>query len=278
MSILDSDSATSAIRVSVDEVKVSDRFRQDLGDLSDLKASIDDLGLLHPVVVTADLELVAGQRRLEAMRQLGAIEVDARVVEGLDDAAALLVAERDENTCRKAMTASELYALGKSLEEMERPKRAAATTANLPTTPKGSAEPVGRAYEVVAPAVDMSPAQWKRLKHIGERAEEGDPVATETMEAINKGTETISGGYQAVRDKSTGDLGNVGDKRSVPRKKGPTKQLQQLASKVKDLGNLVRMIDLEGLTKDEADSIAADLAEGLSALNSLKNQLRKVTP
>jgi hypothetical protein len=40
------------------------------------------------------------------------------------DAALLLQAERDENTCRKDFTPSEAVAIGKELEELERPKAA----------------------------------------------------------------------------------------------------------------------------------------------------------
>ena len=272
-------------RVAVDSVRVQDRYRGDLGSLDDLCESIRAVGLLHPIVVTRDLRLVAGQRRLEAVRLLGWSEVPATFVSGLGEASALLVAERDENTCRKPMTASELYALGKALEELERPK-ARERQAHGETAPGkrlGSDDPKrstgGRTYEVVAPAVDMSPAQWKRLKHIGDRAKEGDPVANKTMEDIDKGNQTVAGGYDKLRSGGPDrDLGNIGDKRSIPRKKQGGKQLRQLASKIKDLGNLVKMIDLDGLTKEEADSIAADLSEGLAALNSLRNQLRKVNP
>ena len=55
-------------------------------------------------------KLVAGQRRLEAFKLLGHATIPARVVSNLG-AAALLRAERDENTCRKALTMSELESL-----------------------------------------------------------------------------------------------------------------------------------------------------------------------
>jgi hypothetical protein len=270
--------------VLIDSVQVEDRHRRDLGDLSGLCESIERLDLLHPIVVTRDLRLVAGHRRLEACRKLGRTEIRASIVDHLDAASALLVAERDENTCRKAMSASELYALGKALEDLERPKaeerrREAGRNHGRGMDSSGSAEPnlsPGRTYEVVAPAVDMSPAQWKRLKHIGQRAEEGDPVAAETLAAIDKGNQTIAGGYRAMRGDST-DLGNIGNIRTVPKKRSANNQLRQLADKVKGLGSLARMIDLDGLTGEEAASIADDLGEGLSALATLKNQLRKVS-
>jgi hypothetical protein len=39
---------------------VNERDRSDLGDISELAASIAAVGLLHPVVITADNELITG--------------------------------------------------------------------------------------------------------------------------------------------------------------------------------------------------------------------------
>src|SRR5690348_13748352 len=99
-------------RVGLHEIKVGDRARTNLGDLADLTASIEELGLLQPIVVTEDHELIAGGRRLEACRKLGMAEVEVTIAERITDAAGLLSAERDENTCRKDMTPSELVAIG----------------------------------------------------------------------------------------------------------------------------------------------------------------------
>jgi ParB-like chromosome segregation protein Spo0J len=133
------------------------------------------VGLLQPVVVNPEGRLIAGQRRLQACKLLGWIEVDVHVVTGLDDARALLAAERDENTCRKDMTASELYALGKALEELERPKaaeRQGARTDLYPTS--GSGEPkVERTREAVGEGMGISGGQWQRLRHVGDLAEQG---------------------------------------------------------------------------------------------------------
>jgi ParB/RepB/Spo0J family partition protein len=114
------DASSSFGLVALDEVAVEDRFRTDLGELADLVDSIRQIGLLHPLVITADRRLVAGSRRLAACRQLGWTHAPAHVVAGLDDAVALLIAERDENTCRKDMTPEEKIALGAALEHLER--------------------------------------------------------------------------------------------------------------------------------------------------------------
>jgi N6-adenosine-specific RNA methylase IME4 len=47
-------------------IKIGGRHRKELGDLDELVRSIDDVGLLHPIVITPDNELIAGVRRLKA--------------------------------------------------------------------------------------------------------------------------------------------------------------------------------------------------------------------
>lgn len=79
------------------------RDRQDLGNIDELAQSIAAVGLLHPVVVTADYVLIAGDRRLAAVKQLGWAEVPVTVVD-ITTAADALRAEADENTCRKGLT------------------------------------------------------------------------------------------------------------------------------------------------------------------------------
>lgn len=192
--------------VQIDTIKVGERHRRDLGDIDSLAESIATIGLINPITIDRDFNLVAGGRRLEALRRLGEKSVEVRIVEGLDDAASRLIAERDENTCRKDMTPSELYALGKALEALERPNAAErqrdAGIANLPGHESVSVETnshAGRTKNVVAPAVGLSPAQWMRLKHIGDRAQEGDEAAVEVMEEIERGAQTVSGGYRSLR-------------------------------------------------------------------------------
>lgn len=102
------------------QIIIESRCRTDLGDIKPLAQSIDDIGLLHPIVVNSSHRLIAGERRLAACKSLGWETVPARVVKTLDDATAALKAERDENTCRKDFTPSEAVALGERLEEIYR--------------------------------------------------------------------------------------------------------------------------------------------------------------
>ena len=97
------DSPATVAVLDLADIDIGERDRTDLGDITELAASIDEVGLLHPVVVTRDRKLVAGGRRLAAVRELGWLEVPVTYV-SVDKVADVLRAEMDENTCRKPLT------------------------------------------------------------------------------------------------------------------------------------------------------------------------------
>lgn len=122
------------MKIGIDKIIIPpyrNRRDGDDGALALLAASIRDVGLLHPPVVSPDYQLIAGGRRLAAIRRLGWTEVEVTVARNLTDALACLTAERDENECRLDLLPSEAVELGRRLEEMEREaaaRRHAATT------------------------------------------------------------------------------------------------------------------------------------------------------
>lgn len=96
----------NTIIVAVDDIQVGTRRRPlNEGKVVALMASIADVGLLQPVVVTDRYGLVAGRHRLEAVRRLGWPTVTARIalLEGLH----LELAEIDENLMRNELTVLE---------------------------------------------------------------------------------------------------------------------------------------------------------------------------
>src|SRR5271163_1104636 len=56
--------------LSLSQVIVEGRVRQDMGDIDELCNSIREVGLIQPIVLTRDYRLVAGERRLRALRKL----------------------------------------------------------------------------------------------------------------------------------------------------------------------------------------------------------------
>ena len=102
--------------MNIDQIQVGFRYRKDLGDLRPLADSISEVGLLHPVVVTPEGRLIAGQRRLEACRSLGWTDVPVTVVDLYQAARG----EAHENLVRKDLLPSEIVALKRAIEPLER--------------------------------------------------------------------------------------------------------------------------------------------------------------
>lgn len=104
----------------VGDIVIGERDRTDLGDIDGLAASITEVGLLHPIVVTASHDLVAGRRRLAAVESLGWTEVPVTVVD-LTNVADVLRAEAAENTCRKSLTPTEAERLRERIKSALEP-------------------------------------------------------------------------------------------------------------------------------------------------------------
>jgi ParB family chromosome partitioning protein len=66
--------------IPISRIKVGQRHRRDMGDVAGLAASIEDIGLLHPITVDEENRLLAGARRLAACKQLGWKEIPVNVV------------------------------------------------------------------------------------------------------------------------------------------------------------------------------------------------------
>jgi hypothetical protein len=197
--------------IAISDVQVVDRYRGDLGDLTSLAESLRELGQLQPIVVTSDLRLIAGGRRLAAARSLGWEKIEAKIAENLTDAAALIRAERDENTCRKSLTPTEEYALYDALLELQNHSINEPETIHLwpdedqkATTP--TQQPSARAKQSVAEIVTGNAGRHKTLEKIGEvkriaedkeRSEKLRQKAEEALAEIDR-TGIVAGPHKQV--------------------------------------------------------------------------------
>lgn len=91
----------------IDAITVSDRLRKDMGDLTAFAAAINREGIICPIGVTPDMELIYGQRRLEAAKMAKLDLVPYIVIETPDDHDAYRSMEMSENTHRKDFTIEE---------------------------------------------------------------------------------------------------------------------------------------------------------------------------
>ena len=131
--------------VRVENIRVVDRLREDYGDIAGLAESIQTHGLLHPLTIDQGNRLIAGERRLRAMKQLGFVEVECRRFHLLSESERREI-ELEENLRRKDLTA---YERSKNVAELaevaeivdrETGEIIRADSAQKPGRPKGSEE------------------------------------------------------------------------------------------------------------------------------------------
>jgi ParB family chromosome partitioning protein len=108
------------MQVLIKDIKIKKRVRKDLGDLEMLKDSLKRFGLMNPITINSQNELVAGHRRLEAMKALGEDSIDAIMVDTKNKLLQLEL-ELEENVQRKPFTDDELLEGFKALEKLRNP-------------------------------------------------------------------------------------------------------------------------------------------------------------
>jgi ParB family chromosome partitioning protein len=162
--------------VEISKIQVKNRIRKDCGDIDGLAESIRKLGLLQSIVLTPELVLIAGERRLRAAKRLGWTEIEASIKTTADREEELLC-EIAENESHKEFTASERVAYGIELEQVERLKaeeRKREHGGTAPGKPKTLCdhgrtvnEETGRATDIIAKKVGLgSGKNYERLKTI----------------------------------------------------------------------------------------------------------------
>lgn len=220
-------------KIAIDQIKIGKRHRRDIGDTSKLMVSMSRVGLLHPVVLDKNHNLVSGFRRLETAKLLEWDAIPFVVADSVTDAITHLVAERDENICRKDFTPSEAVALGKVLEEMERPK-AAERKSQAKGKPQGEKVSYGNFPEeteapttrdVVGEAVGMSGRTYSKAKTVIEAAEKDPEIFGECAEEMER-TGKVNGPYEKVQEikrnggKTSPDAPPANGTHSEPKAKG----------------------------------------------------------
>jgi ParB family chromosome partitioning protein len=189
----------------ITRISIGERYREEVGDIEGLAKSIAEIGLLHPLVVVPDGTLIAGLRRLEAMKQLGRTEVPVNVVGALEDARLALLAERDENTCREDLLPSEAARLGAALEALERPAAKEREKVGKKVGPSGKFPQgqKGRVRDAVGDALGVSGRTYEKLKEVVEAAKEEPEKFGPVVEEMDR-TGKVEPAFRKVRELKAG--------------------------------------------------------------------------
>jgi ParB family chromosome partitioning protein len=171
----------TAQELPISAIRVGERVRREMGDIDALARSIDALGLLQPVVITQDCELIAGERRLRACQSLGWTDIPVRVA--FIDAIAL--GERDEIEVRKDFTISERVLIAQAVERSLGNRQGQRTDRGLP---QNIAEVKGReSRDIAAERAGFGNREtYRQAKDVVENA------ASELVDALDAGKVSVS--------------------------------------------------------------------------------------
>lgn len=186
--------------IAIDEIIIGERIRKEMGEIEDLAKSITEIGLIQPVVIDSDNRLIAGHRRLTAVKSLGWDSVPVRVMT-VRDALHKLQAEISENENRKGFTFSEKMEWAAMLEaeykEVARKNSLAALElgressewANRPTPEKR-----GRVRDMVAEDIGFSSSRsYERARAVFRNA------TPELIEQLDAEDISIHAAYQQIQ-------------------------------------------------------------------------------
>lgn len=165
------------MKLFINEIIVDDRIRKNPTHIKELIDDIQENGQIQPITVRIDdngsYRLVAGFRRLTAMKALGEQKIEAYVISEADEEK-LLKMEISENEVRESFTRTERMEYIKRLEEIEKKK---AKERML----KGKADPTenspggGESRQKVADQIGISSNTITREKKIIEHKDQIDP-------------------------------------------------------------------------------------------------------
>jgi len=189
-------------KIPIEDIIIRDRFREDLGNIETLSKSIKSVGLLHPIVVSKDLELIAGRRRIEAYKKLGWKEIPFHIV-SLED---LKRGELDENAVRKNFTASEMVAVKRYYEpefKADAKKRQEKHGGTAPGRPKQNTsgklpEVKGDTRDLVAKFSGVSGRTLEKAEDIVEAAEADPDTFGDILEDVDSGKTSISHAHTKI--------------------------------------------------------------------------------
>jgi len=169
-----------------------------LSDIEDLALNIDQVGLLEPLVINQKYQVLSGNRRFEAVKQLGWKTVD--VVKGNHLSTDEEILHIISFNKQRIKTASEFLAEIKYLQKIYGKGRGYRTDLREKKTGKSSSvQPYGRskkkdARTQISEEIGISTASISRLLYI-------EKIMPELIPLIDEGKITIYQGYQEAKRK-----------------------------------------------------------------------------
>ncbi|KKM17713.1 hypothetical protein LCGC14_1673010 [marine sediment metagenome] len=235
----------SVPEIPIDKIIIGKRFREELGDIKALAESIRDVGLIHPIVVDINNQLIAGRRRLAAFEHLERKEIPVTIINIKD----IQKAEIAENVERKDFICSELVAVTRYLKpelEAEAKKRQEAThlagkdQEGAPIIGASKLDtPKGRTDEKIAKYMGVGKDTLRKAETIVETAEEDPRTWGELLKKVDSDETSIDAAFKKIQAQERADekaaLARTGKTMACIKKQECKEFLNELDDKSVDL-------------------------------------------
>ena len=244
--------------VNLEQIVVSDRIRKDFGNIDELAKDIQQNGLINPPVVTPELQLIAGERRLNACKTLGHQQIEVRIMT-VKDYEHQLRLEISENENRKEFTFSERVEWARRLEQVE-----ALKAKDRMMNPTQNFAEGGETASIVADQVGFgSKETYRKAKFIADHAE------PEAIERLDHGESSIHKEYEQIKERlnqAESELRQVKDTME--------QQIQERASeKIRQLQEQIQRIQAQQQEANEKEAMR--FQEQIDALQAELEDARK---
>lgn len=191
--------------IDITKIKTENRIRKDFGNIQELADDIKQNGLINPPVVIAETDgtftLLAGERRLRAMKSLGYRQVEVRTWGSLTDEQKLNI-EISENEVRKDFSKAERVEYARRLEKIEsvkaRERMATSTGGANPQLVETFPQAEGKVRDVVAEKIGIgSGRQYEKEKYIVDNA---DTLTPEDFADWDEGKLSTNKAYLKIKE------------------------------------------------------------------------------
>ena len=162
------------------------RQRRKLDNIEELAASLREIGLIHPPVLTRENVLVAGERRVTAARSLGWTSIPVQFTDELDELTLHLI-ELEENVKRSDLTWQEQTMAIEEFHTLKRKRdpewNITKTAENLGVSISSVSKHIAVAKELSKPEIKEAPKFSTALGMVTRAAERKQRAATKDLDA-----------------------------------------------------------------------------------------------
>lgn len=266
--------------VPVKDIKPGRRAGRDTGELDGLAACIAANGLLNPVTITQNWNIVLGPRRLEACRLLGWASIPAVTVTRIPEALIRMEEDAKHACCAVPPTPREAVGMDDALRELEWWPRARPGEANG-----------RRRRDTIARLLGMNTRQYRQARALvlaaaGYREEDRElypipPAAKElaaSLLADVKQPGQLNAAYSRYQRGNTPVEVSLAGRRlpSRPQKEAITESLATLAGLTRGLSQVVR-ID-QRTPSDTLSQWEQGVSDAISSLQRLRKVIQGARP